>query len=81
MLFSIEIKYFHPRWQISLENIRTAWLISDIKNPIKLKTDIHQGCLYFRLPGSGKRISYRSLKKGLTKKNIPVYLPVELLPF
>jgi len=35
------------------------------QNPVELKTVIHQGNLYYRIPSSGKRISYRTLKKGL----------------
>jgi hypothetical protein len=81
MKFSIEIKYFHPQLKIGLENIKEAWLLSDIKNPIELKTIIHQGNLYYRIPNSGQRISYRILKKGLIKKKIRIPLVLNLLPF
>ena len=81
MKFTIEIKYFHPQLKIGLENIKEAWLLLDIKNPIELKTIIHQGGLYYRIPNSGKRISYRILKKGLIKKNIHIPLALNLLPF
>jgi len=81
MKFIIEIKYFHPELSIGLENIRSAWLLSDIKHPVELKTILHQGLLSYRLPVSGKRISYRTLKKKLIKKKIVIHLPVQLLPF
>ena len=81
MNFLIEIKYFHPELNIGLENIKSAWLLSDINNPVELRTIIHQGLLSYRLPISGKRISYRTLKKGLIKKKIIIHLPLELLPF
>jgi hypothetical protein len=81
MKFRIEIKYFHPVLKIGLENIKDAWLLTDLKNPIELKTIIHQGNLYYRLPGSGKRISYRALKKGLVKKMLSIPLQFSVLPF
>ena len=81
MKFFIEIKYYHPALKIGLENIREAWLLTDLKHPIELKTNIHQGNLYFRLPGSGKRISYRTLRKGLIKKNIKIPVAFSILPF
>ena len=40
MKFSIEIKYYHPELKIGLENIKEAWLLSDMKHPIELKTVI-----------------------------------------
>lgn len=81
MKFSIEIKYYHPKLKIGLENIREAWILTDLKHPLELKTEIHQGNLYYRLPGSGKRISYRILKKGLVKKTLSIPLQLSLLPF
>jgi len=81
MKFTIEIKYFHPQLMIGLENIKEAWLISDLKNPVELTTIIHQGNLYYRIPNSGKRISYRILKKVLISKKIVIRLPMQLLPF
>ena len=81
MKLSIEIKYFHPGLKIGLENIRDAWLLTDVKDPKKLQTIIHQGNLYYRIPGSGKRISYRTLKKGLIKKSFSIPIQLYLLPF
>jgi hypothetical protein len=77
----IIIKYLHPVLKIGLEDIRHAWLINDNLPPQQLKTVIHQGMLYYRLPVSGKRISYNALKKGLIKKQVIFHQPVELLPF
>lgn len=81
MKFSIEIKYYYPELKIGLESIGEAWLLTDLKSPVQLKTEIHQGNLYYRFPGSGKRISYRTLKKGLVKKTFSVTLQLSLLPF
>jgi len=81
MNLSIEIKYLHPQLKIGLENIKKAWLLSDIKNPVELTPIIHQGNLYYRLPNCGKRISYRTLKKGIIKKKIFIPLVSHLLPF
>ena len=80
MTNTITIKYFHPQLKIGLEDIKNAWLLIT-NEPIKLKTVIRQGNLYFRLPGSGKRISYSSIKKGLVKKIIIIKHPLNLLPF
>lgn len=81
MKFAIEIKYYHPVLKIGLKNIKEAWLLPDINNPVELKTIIYQGNLYYRLPGSGKRISYRSIKKGLIKKKIVIPIALNILPF
>jgi len=81
MQFLITLKYYHPELNIGFENIRSAWLLQAGFEPIRLKTIIHQGLLYFRIPVTGRRISYRTLKKGLIKKKIIIRLPMELLPF
>jgi len=79
MFEELRIKYFHPGYNIGLQDIRNAWLLE--KTAVKLVTTIYRGNLVFRLPISGKRISYRVLKKGLVKKLIIIRLPVNLLPF
>ena len=79
MFKEIIISHFHWQLNIGMQDIRTAWLLT--ADPVKLTTTLHRGNLVFRMPGSGKRISYKSLKKGLVKKNIVIRLPVELLPF
>jgi hypothetical protein len=81
MKISITIKYFHPTLGIGLEDIKSAWLLPGGDPPVQLKTVVHQGHLYYRIPVSGKRISYRSIKKGLIKKHLIIYQPGLLLPF
>ena len=81
MQFTITIKYFHPDLKIGLEDVRNAWLLLENKSPVQLKTIIHQGHLHYRLPVSGKRISYLTMKKGLIKKQIIIHQPMLLLPF
>lgn len=79
MFSEIVIRYYHPGFNIGIQDIRTGWLLNN--NPIKLITTLHQGNLVFRIPGNRKRISYRTLKKGLIKKTIIIKQPLELLPF
>lgn len=76
MFEEIRIKYIHPVLNLGIEDI---WTLANI--PIKLTTIIHQGSLFFRIPVSGKRISYKTLKKGLIKKQLVIRLPYQLLPF
>ena len=80
MRIPVNIRYYHKTLQIGLEDIRNAWLVSG-KEPVKLKTIVYQGQLYYRLPLSGKRISYRELKKGLIKKQLTIYQVYYPLPF
>jgi hypothetical protein len=68
MLEEIQIKYIHPALNVGIENIRSVWLLS--ATPSKLTASIHQGNLIFRIPVTGKRISYKTLKKGLIKKQL-----------
>jgi hypothetical protein len=56
-------------------------LLENKQPPVKLKTIIYQGLLTYRLPVSGKRISYRTLKKGLIKKKIILQQSLYILPF
>jgi hypothetical protein len=42
---------------------------------------MHQGRLQYRLPGAGKRVSYRTLNDGLIKKRMVIYMTVQILPF
>lgn len=78
MFEEVIIKYFHPGYNIGLQDVRNAWLLE--KKPLKLTTAIYRGSLIFRIPGSGKRISYLTLKKGLIKRTIILRLPYQLLP-
>jgi hypothetical protein len=61
--YIVTIKYSNPFLKIGLHDVRNAW---------------YQGTLYFRFPGSGRRISYKQLKKGLIKKQIELLLPLDL---
>lgn len=80
MFLTITIKYFHPVLKIGLEDIKNAWLLN-LDQHIKLKTSVHRGNLVYRIPKSGKRISYADLKKGLKKQIIIIKQPINLLPF
>lgn len=79
MFEEIIIKYFHPDLNIGLQDVRNAWLLN--KPPVKLNTTTYRGSLIYRIPGTAKRISYRTLKKGLVKKTIVIRHPISLLPF
>jgi hypothetical protein len=79
MFENVTIKYFHPVLQVGIQDIRNVWLLKN--NPVKLITTLHRGNLVFRIPGSRKRISYQTLKKGLIKKEIIIQQPLYLLPF
>ena len=79
MYEEIQVKYVHPALQLGVEQIRNVWLLA--AEPVKLTTCIHRGTLAFRLPVSGKRISYKTLKKGLIRKQLIIRRPYELLPF
>ncbi len=81
MNITITIKYYHAALNIGLQDVRNAWLLENNQPPVKLKTIIYQGLLTYRLPVSGKRISYRTLKKGLIKKKIILQQPLYILPF
>jgi hypothetical protein len=79
MFEEVIIKYFQPIYNIGLQDIRNAWLLG--RPPVKLKATTYRGNLIFRIPGSGKRISYLTLKKGLVKKTIIIRQHFDLLPF
>lgn len=79
MYDEIRLKYIHPSLNMGMENIKSVWLLSG--KPVKLQTVVHRGSLAYRLPFSGKRISYKTLKKGLIKKTVILRLPLSLLAF
>ena len=79
MYQSILLKWVHPGLQIGLQDIKHAWLLGP--DPVQLTTSVHRGNLIYRLPGSGKRISYLSLKKGLIRKQQVIKIPFNILPF
>lgn len=79
MFEEIIIKYFNPVDQLGMQDIRKVWLLAE--KPVRLTACTHRGNLVFRFPGTVKRISYRSLKKGLIKKTLVLKQRIELLPF
>lgn len=79
MYEKIYLKYIHPFLNLGMEDIKNVWLLSD--KPVKLQTRVHRGSLVYRMPFSGKRISYKTLKKGLIKKTVILRQPLQLLPF
>ncbi len=79
MFAEIVIHYFHPGLNIGIQDVRNAWHLTN--PPVKLSVTMYRGALVFRLPGSVKRISYHTLKKGIIKKEMVIRLPVQLLPF
>jgi hypothetical protein len=79
MYSEVILKYFNPLLKIGMQDIRQVWLLSN--EPVKLITTVHQGNLVYRIPGTRRRISYRSLKKGLVKKTIVLKQSFNILPF
>jgi hypothetical protein len=49
--------------------------------PVKLTVTVYRGSLVYCVPKTGKRISYRQLKKGLVKRTTVIRQPNDLLPF
>lgn len=79
MFTEVRLQYFHPELNIGMLDIRNAWLLD--KEPVKLITSVHRGNLVFRVPKSGKRISYNFIKKGFIKKLVIIKLPFDSIPF
>jgi hypothetical protein len=81
MLFDREIviRYVHPELNPGFEDIRNVWLLSN--PPVLITACLHRGSLGYRLPRSGRRVSYQTLKKGLHKTDLRLRLPFEPLPF
>jgi hypothetical protein len=75
----IYLKYFHPELKLGMADPKSVWLLED--EPVKLTVTVYRGNLVYRLPKSGRRISYRQLKKGLLKKLTVIQQPDDLLPF
>ena len=75
----IVLNYYHPTFNIGMQDVRNVWLLEDPL--VKLQPHLHRGALAYRLPKTGKRISYRQLKPGLVKRRLELAIPVTLLPF
>lgn len=69
-------RYYNPELNIAFRNWREVYLLAP--DPIKLLPEVHRGKLVYRARGSGKRISYGRIRKGLVKKACTIWLR---LPF
>ena len=72
-------KYWNPVLNIAFYSWQQVYLIGTKSR--ELKPEVHKGNLVYRIPGSYKRISYATIKKGLVRKNISPVIPLQLLPF
>jgi hypothetical protein len=79
MLQEIKIKYFNELLQIGLANWREVYLLKP--KIARLNVEGDDGRLVYRAIGSPKRISYKTLKKGLKKKTFSIFQEVAELPF
>lgn len=79
MLQEIKLKYFNESLQIGMLNWREVYLLKP--QIVKLNIEVDDGRLVYRAPGSTKRISYKTLKKGLRKKTFSIFEEVFVLPF
>lgn len=75
----IHLKYYNPELKIGLANPKSVWLLEG--EPVQLSVSVYRGSLVYRIPKSGRRISYRQLKKGLVKKKTIIQQPFNLAPF
>jgi hypothetical protein len=71
-LQEIKIKYFNEALQIAMVNWREVYRLRPVI--IKLNVEVDRGRLVYRATGSGKKVSYTTLKKGLRKKTILHFL-------
>ena len=72
-------KYWNPSLNIAFYSWQQVYLLET--KPKELRVEVHKGSLVYRVPGSYKRISYATIKKGLVRKKISVIVPFQLLPF
>lgn len=71
MLQEIKIKYFNEALQIGMINWREVYFLKP--HVVKLNVEVDNGRLVYRATGSSKRISYKTLKKGLKKKSFSIF--------
>ena len=62
----IKLKYFNPVLKIGLTNWKIVYLLEPVIK--QLYPEVDKGRLVYRARGSGRRISYNSIKSGLVKK-------------
>ena len=58
MATQLTCKYYHPALNIAVQDVRNVWLLNKV--PVTLTASLHRGALSFRLPDSGKRVSYQT---------------------
>ena len=75
-MVSVQFKYYNPGLNIAFTNWREVYLVQE--PPVLLKPEIHRSSLVYRLPETGRRISYKKITQGLLKQNI--VLQFQLLP-
>lgn len=76
---TIKIKFIHQQHNLGFEEARKLWLLT--ANPVLLPVSVYRGNLCYRLPGTGRRLSYRQLKKGWVKKEFNIEFKIGPLPF
>lgn len=64
----IILRYLNPALNIAMADPKTVYLLTP--NPVQLYPEVRRGRLVYRAHGSGRRISYNQLKKGLRKQTI-----------
>jgi len=74
----IVLKYWNPQYKIAFAGWQTVY---QFPQKIKMLSEVYRGELYYRIPGSSKRTSYKQLKRGLQKKQIIIQEEIKLLPF
>ena len=75
-MYIIVCTYFSPAYNIAFADWQTVYLLSE--KPVALYPKVHRGALVYRIPTTGKRISYKKLKRNLVKQKVIVR--VSLLP-
>ncbi len=75
-MIRINLKYCNPTLNIAFSTWNEVYLMGDV--PVKLKPAYYRGSHIYRLPATGKRISYKKLKQGMLLK--PTILQSQLLP-
>ncbi|MBI1781961.1 MAG: hypothetical protein HYR66_11420 [Sphingobacteriales bacterium] len=70
----IELKYYNEKLKIGMKDWK---IVYQFPNEQLMIPEVHQGQLYYRSRGSDKRISYKKIKRGLTRqvKIIEEYVP------
>ena len=72
----VTFRYYNPVLKLAFNSWNEVYLLAE--QPVLLKTGIHRSCLVYRMPQTGKRISYKKIRQGLLKQDI--VLEFELLP-